>query len=310
MSELAIYIGAVGTVLFVLLAIFMFIQGRDPAIARLRQTDNPQSDGEVSIRRSDPDNKFIKMLQPFQEKIAQDDDKTKNKRANLLIAAGYYNPSAQTFFYAARVTLAIVFASATATILMMTASTMQPAVILVIVMLLATLGYYFPLLYISQRIGERKLKFRNGFPDAMDMILICLESGLSFPASLKHVSKELRDVHPIVSEQFEIATLEFQAGRKRAEAIKNLADRVDLVEVTSVATMIVQSDQLGTSLTRALRAASEDMRRDRMLKAEEKASALPAKMSVPLVLFIFPTLFSIILVPVAVRIIRVMGSAI
>lgn len=308
MSELVIYFGAVGTVLLLLLAVFVFLRGRDPALDRLKTTDVTATGGPQSIRRADPDNKILKMLQPFQEKIAKDDDQTKNKRANLLQSAGFYNPSAQTYFYASRIILAIILATAVATTLMLTASSMEPVLIIIIVTLVATVGYYFPMLFLAQRIGERKLKFNHGFPDAMDMILICLESGLSFPAALKHVSKELADVHPVVSEQFEIATLEFQAGRKRAEALKNLSDRVDLPEVTSVTTMIIQSDQLGTSLTRALRAASEDMRRDRMLKAEEKASALPAKMSVPLVLFIFPTLFSIIMVPVVVRIVRIIPS--
>jgi tight adherence protein C len=304
MLEIAIYAGALGTVLLFLLAVFVFLGGRDPALARIKTNDVVPTSGATSIRREDPENKIVKMLKPFQERIAKDDDQVKNKRANLLQSAGYYKPSSQTVFYAARITLAIVFATAAAVTLMMTATTMQPALIMIITTVLATLGYYFPLLIIMHRIGERKLAFNHGFPDAMDMILICLESGLSFPAALKHVSKELAEVHPVVSEQFEMATLEFQAGRKRAEALKNLAERVDLTEVTSVATMIIQSDQLGTSLTRALRAASEDMRRDRMLKAEEKASSLPAKMSVPLVLFIFPTLFSIIMIPVVVRIVR------
>jgi len=308
MLEYAIYIGSVGTVCLILLAVYLFIRGKDPALARL-QSSNSAHVGETSIRRHDPENKILKMLKPFQEKIANDDDITKNKRANLLQAAGFYNPSAQTMFYASRIILAIVLASAVATVLMLTASTLQPGVIIIIVTLIGAVGYYFPLLFVMSRISERKIQFNHGFPDAMDMILICLESGLSFPASLKHVANELREVHPVVSEQFEIATLEFQAGRKRSEALKNLADRVDLTEVTSVTTMIIQSDALGTSLTRALRAASEDMRRDRMLIAEEKASALPAKMSLPLVLFIFPTLFCIIMVPVVVRMVRLMPTS-
>lgn len=303
MSDYLIYAGSLGTVLFILLAIYLFISGRDPAVERLSRTDTATG-SMTSIRKEDPENKILKMLKPFQERIANDDDKVKSKRANLLQAAGFYNPSAQTIFYASRIILAVILASSVLTALTLVATGLQPVMLIVFVTLAATIGYYFPLLYLSSKISERKLKFSQGFPDAMDMILICLESGLSFPASLKHVSKELHEVHPIVSEQFEIATLEFQAGRKRSEALKNLADRVDLQEVTSVTTMIVQSDQLGTSLTRALRAASEDMRRDRMLRAEEKANALPAKMSVPLVLFIFPTLFGIIMAPVMTKIMR------
>jgi len=305
MSDMIIYIGSLGTVLLILFAVYLFIAGRDTALDRLQASETTVG-GTTSIRKDDPENKILKMLRPFQEKIANDDDVKTKKRANLLQTAGFYNPSAQTMFYASRLTLSIVLATAVATFSVLGPFNPDPAMTIVVVTMAAVIGYIFPLVYIISRIQERKLKFSEGLPDAMDMLLICLESGLSFPAAMKNVARELRLVHPVVSEQFEIATLEFQAGRKRADALKNLATRVDLPEVTSITTMIIQSDQLGTSLTRALKAAADDMRRDRMLKAEEKANALPAKMSVPLVLFIFPTLFSIIMVPVAVKIMRVL----
>ena len=305
MSDLIIYAGSLGTVLLILFAIYLFIAGRDTALDRLQASETTVGD-TTSIRKDDPENKILKMLKPFQEKIANDDDVKSKKRANLLQTAGFYNPSAQTMFYASRLTLSIILATAVATFSVLGPFNPEPAMTVVFVTMAAVIGYIFPLVYIISRIQERKLKFSEGLPDAMDMLLICLESGLSFPAAMKNVARELRYVHPVVSEQFEIATLEFQAGRKRADALKNLAIRVDLPEVTSITTMIIQSDQLGTSLTRALKAAADDMRRDRMLKAEEKANALPAKMSVPLVLFIFPTLFSIIMVPVVVKIMRVL----
>ena len=304
MADIVLYVGALGTVFLFLYAIYLFISGRDTALDRL-QSSTTVTGGPTSIRKDDPENKILKMLKPFQDKIANDDDAKTNKRANLLQSAGFYNPSAQTYLYAIRLTLSIALASGCATFLLSTRFLdVGPGREIMIVTLFALIGYFFPLLYIKARIDERKLKFSEGLPDAMDMLLICLESGLSFPAAMKNVARELREVHPIVSEQFEIATLEFQAGRKRSEALRNLAVRVDLPEVTSITTMIIQSDALGTSLTRALRAAADDMRRDRMLRAEEKANALPAKLSVPLVLFIFPTLFCIIIVPVGVKIMR------
>ncbi|NNC36208.1 MAG: type II secretion system F family protein [Acidimicrobiales bacterium] len=305
MIDILIYVGALGTVLLVLFSFYLLVGARDTALDRLQTTETGVG-VTTSIRKDDPENKILKMLKPFQDKIANDDEETSSKRANLMQTAGFYNPSAQTVFYASRLTLSIILASATAAFLVVGPFTPDAAKSIAFVTVAAAIGYFFPLLYIISRIQERKLKFSEGLPDAMDMLLICLESGLSFPAAMKNVARELRDVHPVVSEQFEIATLEFQAGRKRSEALKNLAIRVDLPEVTSITTMIIQSDQLGTSLTRALKAAADDMRRDRMLKAEEKANALPAKMSVPLVLFIFPTLFCIIMVPVIVKIMRVL----
>lgn len=304
MADIVLYMGALGTVFLFLFAIFLFISGRDTALDRLQSAGTVEG-ATTSLRKDDPENKLLKMLKPFQDKIAKDDDVKTNRRANLLQSAGFYNPSASTYLYATRLMLSIALASGSATFLLSTRFiNVPPGSEIIIVTLFALLGYFFPLLYIKSRIDERKLKFGEGLPDAMDMLLICLESGLSFPAAMKNVARELREVHPIVSEQFEIATLEFQAGRKRSEALRNLAIRVDLPEVTSITTMIIQSDELGTSLTRALRAAADDMRRDRMLKAEEKANALPAKLSVPLVLFIFPTLFCIIIIPVSVKIMR------
>lgn len=305
MSEAIIYLGSFVTLGFLLLSIWFFLRGRDTALTRLR-TSGVDTHETIFVRKIDPNSKMLKLLKPFQDKIATDDDKTQKRRANFLISAGFYSGAAQTIFYATRITLAIMFSTGLATALMLSSAALQPLTLIAVVTLAATIGYYLPLIYVTMRIKERKRKFADGLPDAMDMILICLESGLSFPASLKHVAKELAGSHPVVSEQFQIATLEFQAGRKRAEALKNLADRVDLPDVYSITTMIIQSDILGTSLTRALNAASEDMRRDRMLRAEEKANALPAKMSVPLVLCIFPTLLAIIMVPVMVRIIRVL----
>ncbi len=305
MSESIIYLGSLITLGFVLLALWFFLRSRDNVIIRLKETSKSHAD-TVSLYKIDPNSKIIKLLKPFQEKIATDNDKTRNRRANLLVGAGFYGGAAQTIFYATRISLAVIFATGLATAFLFASPTAQPSMMIILVTLAATIGYYLPLLYVTVRAKERRLRFSEGLPDAMDMLLICLESGLSFPASLKHVSKELAASHPVVSEQFHIATLEFQAGRKRAEALKNLAERVDLPEVHSITTMIIQSDALGTSLTRALNAASEDMRRDRMLRAEEKASALPAKMSIPLVLCIFPTLFAVIMVPVMVRIFRVL----
>ena len=303
MNELAIYMGSIGTLALVLIAIFVFLKSQNPALSRMQNSNLSNSSG-TTIYKSAPSKKIEKILKPFQEKMGKEDVDTKRKRANLMISAGFYNGGAQTIFYAIRFTLAIFLAAGTATLLLLVGTRIQPLLLTIYVTLAGGVGYYSPLIYMIMRIKERRLKFGHGFPDAMDMILICLESGLSFPASLKHVSKELMEVHPVVSEHLEIVTLEFQAGRKRAEALKNLADRIDLPEVHSIVTMIIQSDALGTSLTRALNASSEDMRRDRMLKAEEKANALPAKMSIPLVLCIFPTLFCVIMVPVIVRIVR------
>ena len=301
-----IYGGSFITVSLLFLSVFVFLRGRENAFGRLDLVESQASTAPSSIRKSDVDDSMKKLLKPFRERLASQDSDTKNKRANMMVMAGYYNPMAFTILYAARLILAVVLAGSAAFAFAVGGANYGPTIIILTIIGLATIGYFLPILIVKSKISERKLKFQQALPDAMDMLLVSLEAGLSFPASLRHVSKEMQAVHPVLSEQFQMVTLEFQAGRQRAEALKNLADRVDLQEVYSMTTMIIQSEELGTSLTAALRATSEDMRRDRMFKAEEKANALPVKMSVPLVLCIFPTLFAIILVPVIVKITRVL----
>lgn len=279
--------------------------GRENALSRLDSVANPdvKLEGDSFIKK-DVDKKFDKILKPFRERLASDDEEKASKRANFMVKAGYYNRGAYSVLYASRFILSVGVTTVVAAGVAISNRNLAPLTIISSILGAAIFGYFLPYLYVKSRISDRQQKFRDGLPDAMDMLLVSLEAGLSFPASLKHVATEMREVHPIISEQFELVTLEFQAGRQRAEALKNLADRVDISEIHGMTTMIIQSEELGTSLTAALRASAEDMRRDRMLAAEEKANKLPVKMSLPLVGCIFPTLFAIILVPVVVTIVR------
>lgn len=279
------------------------VSGREQALSRLDSYSEMNSEGP-SILKQGVDRKFDKILKPFQDRLKSEDIDTNNKRANFMVMAGYYNRGAFSILYATRFIMSASLAAFSATIIAVSNRNLSPILIMTSIIGTAIFGYFFPYLYVKSRISDRQQKFRDGLPDAMDMLLVSLEAGLSFPASLKHVAKEMREVHPIISEQFELVTLEFQAGRRRSEALKNLADRVDIDEVHAMTTMIIQSEELGTSLTSALRASAEDMRRHRMLIAEEKANKLPVKMSIPLVGCIFPTLFAIILVPIIVTIVR------
>ena len=305
--ETLIYGLAFATIAIIIFALYAVLRSRDPLMDRLE----PQTEQEIaaaSLRKSDDNPALQRLLQPFQERLKREQarEEFSDERRNLLRSAGYYHPNAGAILYIIRLVLALVFAVGMTVILVFVGRNLDPLAATFLVVIFGAVGYFFPLLAISSKASERRLQFSEGLPDALDMMLICLESGLSFPATLKHVARELEDVHPIIFEHFEIANLEFQAGRKRADALRNMVKRVDLDELASIVTMINQSESLGTSLTRAIRAAAEDLRRDRMLRAEEKANALPVKMALPLTLCIFPTLFCIIMVPVMIRIVTLL----
>jgi tight adherence protein C len=135
----------------------------------------------------------------------------------------------------------------------------------------------------------------------MDLLVVCADAGLAMEASLDRVGRELGEAYPSLAANIHMATLEIRAGRTLSEALDHLGDRLGLDEARSFATLIQQSDELGSSISDALRVYSEDMRHKRMSRAEEKAYSLPAKLSVPMMVCIFPTLFVVILLPVIVR---------
>jgi tight adherence protein C len=163
------------------------------------------------------------------------------------------------------------------------------------------LGYFTPNLYVNRRIATRQTEHRTGFPDFMDLLVVCADAGLSMEAALDRVGRELSDSYPSLSANVYMATLEMRAGRTLSEALEHFGDRLGLEEARSFATLLQQSEELGSSLTEALRVYSDDMRHKRMSRAEEKAYSLPARLSVPLMVCIFPVILIVIMLPVYVR---------
>ena len=162
-------------------------------------------------------------------------------------------------------------------------------------------GYLAPSLYIDKRIRSRQAEHRAGFPDFMDLLVVCADAGLSMEASLDRVGRELGDSYPSLTANLHIANLEIRAGRTMSDALEHLGDRLGIEEARSFATLIQQSAELGSSITEALRVYSDDMRHKRLSRAEEKAYALPTKLTLPMMICIFPVLFVVILLPVFVR---------
>jgi tight adherence protein C len=162
-------------------------------------------------------------------------------------------------------------------------------------------GYFGPTVYLGRRIAARKNEHRSGFPDFMDLLVVCADAGLSMEAALDRVGRELSDSYPSLSANVYMATLELRAGRTLSDALDHLADRLGLEEARSFATLLQQSEELGSSMTDALRVYSDEMRHKRLSTAEEKAYSLPAKLSVPLTLCVFPVVIVVILLPVYVR---------
>ena len=171
------------------------------------------------------------------------------------------------------------------------------------------LGYKAPDLFVDNKRAKRTDAIRKGLPDALDLLVICAEAGLTVDAAFSRVSKELGRAYPELGEEFALTSIELGFLTERRQAFENLAYRVNLDSVKGVVTTMIQTEKYGTPLASALRVLSAEFRNERMMRAEEKAARLPAIMTVPLILFILPVLFIVILGPAACSLKDAMGGA-
>jgi tight adherence protein C len=247
--------------------------------------------------------KAVQRLLDYTTKHYSASDKDKGEMKVLrrrLIQAGVFDAHAVGYFFVARTALAVGLGVAVFVLGPMIIP-LQGSSFWLSVIVGGIAGYLAPSLYLDRRISARRSEHRIGFPDFMDLLVVCADSGLSMEAALDRVGRELGDSYPSLCTNLHMANLEIRAGRSMTEALEHLGDRLGLEEARSFATLIQQSAELGSSITDALRVYSDDMRHKRLSLAEEKAYSLPAKLAIPMMVCIFPVLFVVILLPVAVR---------
>ena len=219
-----------------------------------------------------------------------------------LARAGYYAPSAVRVYYAVRFLAIVVPVIGMLVLLGYLTATIGAGQTLFLTLVLVIMGTLGPDMFLRRRQGKRQLACREGFPDMMDLLVASIEAGLGMDAALVRVAQEIGGRHDALKVDLDLMNLELRAGRQRHEAMANFADRVNLEEAKALGVMLKQAEEMGASMGRALRTFSEDMRMKRMLRAEEKAMALSAKLTVPLILFIFPTLMIMLLMPAVIRV--------
>ena len=216
--------------------------------------------------------------------------------------AGFFQPSALTWYYFIRVTLAILLPASLMIGDQFLAFDLSPSRYLTFLIGATVVGLMAPSNFISRRTKKLQQQCRDGFPDFMDLMVVCAEAGISVDQAIGRVSRELTQTYPYLGVCLHLATLELRAGRPLADAFSTLSQRMGIEEAHNLGSLLQQSEELGTSLSEALRVYSDEMRDKRMSRAEEKAHALPAKMALPLTAFVFPVILVVILLPVYVRV--------
>ncbi len=260
-------------------------------------------DADVADRRSSQYSSLARKIVDYTTKhYASLDGKDVKVLRTRLIQAGIYDPHAPAYFFIARIGIAAGLALILFLVLPLL-NNFGTSPFWLFIAAGGVCGYLAPTFYLDRRIATRRVEHQAGFPDFMDLLVVCSDAGLAMEAALDRVRRELSDAYPSLAANIHITNLEIRAGRTLAEALEHFGDRLGLEEARAFAALIQQSDELGSSISKALRVYSDDMRHKRMSRAEEKAYSLPAKLAVPMMVCIFPVVFVVILTPVIVRLV-------
>jgi tight adherence protein C len=224
------------------------------------------------------------------------------------LKAGLRGPNVPAVFWGVKFLLGLLLLVGFLAIRVAAFRLINPQLTLMIGLSLALGGFYLPDIWLHIKTDRRKQKLFEGFPEALDLMVVCVEAGMGMDAAIFRVAEEMELNNRPLSEEFKMVNLELRAGKSRKEALHNLALRTDLEDVNNLVTLLVQTDQFGTSVAQALRVYADSFRTKRYQKAEELAAKLPVKLVLPLILFIFPSLFVTIMGPALIRLYQVLLS--
>jgi len=290
----------------VLLALYAATTVKDPMVRRVKALNERREQLKAGIvastnkrkkitNRNQAADKVRGILTQF--KMLQDDQLKKTQ--TRLMQAGIRTKDLAFFIIFARFVLPVVFGGVAVLLLYVLGFEPQWSALRRYITVAGVLigSYKAPDIWLKNRVGKRSNAIRKGLPDALDLLVICAEAGLTVDAAFGRVAKELGKAYPELGDEFGLTAIELGFLNERRQAFENLANRVDLEAVRGVVTTMIQTEKYGTPLASALRVLSAEFRHQRMMRAEEKAARLPAIMTVPLILFILPTLFVVILGP-------------
>lgn len=296
-------------VVLVVLALAPIILGRTNIKARLASQGGAAAvNGPGSIRNDAITSRWARLLQQIEERGLNLTDEASNKITEKLQMAGFEQPWAPRAFTLARAMGTIVMPTLVVLFIAAGGNWPTPGKLYMFIMGAAVLGLYAPGIIVSGRAEDRAKEILNGFPDTLDLLLVCLEAGLGIDAAFSRVGAEITDSHPLLARLFGQVSLELRAGRSREAALRLLARKSGVPEITAFTVLIIQSDKLGASIASALRIYAAEMREQRRMRAEEKAHKIPVLLSIPLVCFMLPVMVAVLMLPAAIGMKRQMST--
>lgn len=299
-------VGLAGMLLILLALPVVMKRQRDRFRELKDQQPKTGADKKRALRKTekvDKLEKFAHFLEP------QKKDELSAAKLQML-RAGYNGKNAVRLFHAVQFLLAILFLIGGLLIALIKSFSQEMSMsdLLLHSLLPCAIGYYLPRYWVNKRVEKRKTEIIQGFPDALDLMLVCVEAGQSLDQSIIRVGKESRSGYPALADEFDMVAQEVKAGKERISVLKDMAERVGVPDVASFVTTIIQSATFGTSIADALRVYSADMRDKRIMRAEEKANMLPTKLTLGTMLFTVPPLLVILIGPSIYGMVTMLGQ--
>jgi tight adherence protein C len=268
-------------------------------LRKMNQTGGPMQAASVSITQESPASDFAERIASPLNRLAPASAAEARKLQKQLMQAGYRGQNAPIIYRALQLASMIAVPGVVALACALMSRPIGIAFLFIMKAFVA--GFFLPRYVLRRMIRSRQQRVRWGLADALDLMVVSIEAGLGLNASMLRVSDELKDIHPDISEEFELANLEIRVGREREEALRNLAERTGVDDLRSLIAMLIQADRFGTSIARAVRVFSDSLRTKRRQRAEQAAQKAAVKLLLPLACFLFPTLFIAILGPAALQ---------
>ena len=306
-----IAVGVLGVVLIMLTLPVLLKKQKDP-LDKLKETARGRAidpkDKQKALRAGGNKNAKLDKYSTFLE---PQDEKEYSAIKLKLLQAGYRSKDAVRTYYFLQFTLGVGGLVIGLLLVMLKMTTGEPSTsnIVLTMMMPGVVGYMAPKYWVTRRQGERQQEITNGFPDALDMMLVCVEAGQSLDQSIVRVSTEIRAGFPALADEFETVANEMKAGKDKTQVLRDMGERAGVVDVSSFVTVMIQSAAFGTSIAEALRVYAGEMRDKRVMRAEEKANTLPTKMTLATMMLTVPPLLIILIGPSIYEIINTLSGS-
>ncbi|ASK88420.1 type II secretion system F family protein [Sphingorhabdus sp. SMR4y] len=309
--RIAVLVGVFALVSVAVVLIYSILSKRAAVQSRLDEMQHGvvSGSGADTLRADALNSGWTRLADAIEKRgVSLVDTRSESLRSKL-IAAGYRSPAAPRIFTLTRLTLTL---GLPMIFVLLTLSSGTPPSLLklyLVGLVLALVGLFLPNLWVRAQADRREQKIVNGFPDSLDLMLVCVEAGLGLEAAFDRVGREMAISCPLVSEILCLAVLELRAGKSREETLRMMGERNQIDDIRSFTTLLIQSDSLGSSIGTTLRIYATEMREKRRMRAEEKAHRLPVLLSVPLVACMLPVMIGVLMLPAAIRVIREIAPA-